>query len=245
MSLRCRTSGQWLHLVIIAGVLLVTWDDQPDVAMHQNLHTLSTARGQLAQGPFNPIMATAPLDLLHVDFTSIETTLEPNQSPRVANVLVFQDHFMKHVLAYVTLTKPQKLLLNFYTEVASPSLEPWPGSWVTGVLTSWVVWLTKCARSLAWRSCRPCPTTHRLMGQWRDSHQTIMQIIGKLGEDKKANWASHLAEIVHAYNGTHTAVTGYSLHYLMFGWRPRPPVDFYFPTIGEWERPPPSVWMNT
>ena len=49
-----------------------------------------------------PIVATAPLDILHVDFTSIETTLEPNQSPRVANVLVFQDHFTKHVLAYVT-----------------------------------------------------------------------------------------------------------------------------------------------
>ena len=47
-------------------------------------------------------MATTPLDLLHVDFTSIETTLELNQSPRVANVLVFQDHFTKHVLAYVT-----------------------------------------------------------------------------------------------------------------------------------------------
>ena len=49
-----------------------------------------------------PIVATAPLDLLHVDFTSIETTLESNQSPRVANILVFQDHFTKHMLAYVT-----------------------------------------------------------------------------------------------------------------------------------------------
>ena len=46
-------------------------------------------------------MATTPLDLLHVDFTSIETTLELNKSPKVANVLVFQDHFTKHVLAYV------------------------------------------------------------------------------------------------------------------------------------------------
>ena len=46
--------------------------------------------------------ATAPLDLLHVDFTSIETILELNQLPRVTNVLVFEDHFMKHVLAYVT-----------------------------------------------------------------------------------------------------------------------------------------------
>ena len=39
---------------------------------------------------------------LHVDFKSIETTLEPNQSPRVANILVFQDHFTKDVLAYMT-----------------------------------------------------------------------------------------------------------------------------------------------
>ena len=47
-------------------------------------------------------------------------------------------------------------------------------------------------------------------------HQMIMQIIGELGEDKKADWPSHLAEIVHTYNATHSAVTGYSLHYLMF-----------------------------
>ena len=58
-------------------------------------------------------MATAPLDLLHVDFASIETTLEPNQSPRVANILVFQDHFMKHVLAYVTLNQMAKTITKF------------------------------------------------------------------------------------------------------------------------------------
>ena len=33
-------------------------------------------------------------------------------------------------------------------------------------------------------------------------HQMIMDMIGKLGEDKKANWPSHLAEIAHAYNAT-------------------------------------------
>ena len=73
------------------------------------------------KAPLCPIVATAPLDLLYVDFTSIETTLEPNQLCRVANVFVFQDHFMKHVLAYVTPTKLQKLLLNFYTKVTSLS----------------------------------------------------------------------------------------------------------------------------
>ena len=84
--------------------------------------------GSLPKAPLHPIMATAPLDLLHVDFTSIETTLEPNQSPRVTNILVFQDHFTKHVLAYASPTKLQKLLLNFYIRVMSLSLGPQPGS---------------------------------------------------------------------------------------------------------------------
>ena len=58
-------------------------------------------------------MATTPLDLLHVDFTSIKTILEPNQSPRVTNVLVFQDHFRKHVLAYVTPNQTAKTIAKF------------------------------------------------------------------------------------------------------------------------------------
>ena len=54
------------------------------------------------KAPLCPIVATTLLDLLHVDFTSIETMMELDQSPRVGNVLVFKDHFTKHVLAYVT-----------------------------------------------------------------------------------------------------------------------------------------------
>ena len=68
-------------------------------------------------------------------------------------------------------------------------------------------------------------------------HQMIMHMIGKLGEDKKADWPSHLAEIAHAYNATRSTVTGYSPHYLMFGCRPRLLVNFVFPTIGSNEAP--------
>ena len=64
------------------------------------------------------------------------------------------------------------------------------------------------------------------------SHQKIIHMIRKLGEDKKANWPSHLAEIVHAYNSTQSTVTGYSPYYLMFGWEPRLLVHFIFPTVG-------------
>ena len=135
------------------------------------------------------------------------------------------------------LIKLQKLSLNFYMEAISLSLEPWPGSWVTEVLALPVASLRNCVRSLASNDYRLCPTTPRLMGLVEKSHQMIMHMIGKLGEDKKANWPSHLAEIVHTYNATQSAVTGYSPHYLMFGWWPRLPVDFIFPTIGSNEAP--------
>ena len=68
-------------------------------------------------------------------------------------------------------------------------------------------------------------------------HQIIICMIGKLEEDKKADWPSHLAEIVHAYNATQSAVTRYSPHYLMFGQWPRLLVNFVFPTVGSSEAP--------
>ena len=69
--------------------------------------------GGFPKAPLCLIVANAPLDLLHVDFTSIETMLEPNQSPRIANILVFQDHFTKHVLANVTPDQTVKTVAKF------------------------------------------------------------------------------------------------------------------------------------
>ena len=69
--------------------------------------------GRTPKAPLCPIVATDPLDHLHIDFTSIETTMELDKSPRVANVLVFQDHFTKHVLAYVTPDQTAKTIIEF------------------------------------------------------------------------------------------------------------------------------------
>ena len=69
--------------------------------------------GGFPKAPLCPIMAKAPLDLLHVDFTSIKTTLEPNQSPRLTNVLIFQDHFMKYMLVYVTPDQTAKTVAKY------------------------------------------------------------------------------------------------------------------------------------
>ena len=70
-------------------------------------------KGGTPKAPLCPIVATGPLDLLHVDFTSIETMMELDKSPRVANVLVFQDHFTKLVVAYVTPNQTAKTITKF------------------------------------------------------------------------------------------------------------------------------------
>ena len=62
-------------------------------------------------------------------------------------------------------------------------------------------------------------------------NQTLMHLIGKLDEDKKACWSRHLPELLMAYNSMCLAVTGYSPHFLLFGRRPRIPVDYLFLTL--------------
>ena len=69
--------------------------------------------GSLPKAPLHHNVATAPLDLLHIDFTCIETTMEPNQLPRFANVLVYQNHFTKHMLAHVTPNQTAKNITKF------------------------------------------------------------------------------------------------------------------------------------
>ena len=67
-------------------------------------------------------------------------------------------------------------------------------------------------------------------GQVERIHQTLMGMIGKLDTSKKKRWPEHIDSICQAYNSTRSQVTGYSPYFLMFGRRPRIPVDLLFPT---------------
>ena len=193
--------------------------------------------GSTPKAPLCPIVATAPLDLLHVDFTSIETTLELNQSPRVTNILVFQDHFTKHVLPYVTPNPTAKAIAKFlyggYISIfgALARLLSDRGTSFTSSI------IEELCKILGIKQLWTMPYHPQTNGLVERSHQMIMHMIGKLGEDKKADWPSHLAEIAHAFNATQSAVTKYNPHYLMFGQWPRLPIDFIFPPLAAM-RPP-------
>ena len=60
-------------------------------------------------------------------------------------------------------------------------------------------------------------------------HQTRM--IAKMDPDKRAKWLSHLGPILIAYNATQSLIMAYSPCFLMFGCRPRLPVDLLLPTV--------------
>ena len=45
--------------------------------------------GTDAQAPVQPIIFIAPLELIRIYFTSIETTIKLDQPPNVMNILVF------------------------------------------------------------------------------------------------------------------------------------------------------------
>ena len=62
-------------------------------------------------------------------------------------------------------------------------------------------------------------------------NQTIIRMIGKLEQDKKAHWSEHLPKMLAAYNGTRSVVTGYSPYFLLFGRKARTPVDYLFLTL--------------
>ena len=55
--------------------------------------------GAIPKAPLCPIMAHTPLELVHVDFTSVEATMELNKPPSIKNVLFIMDHFTCYTLA--------------------------------------------------------------------------------------------------------------------------------------------------
>ena len=77
---------------------------------------------------------------------------------------------------------------------------------------------------------RTTPYHPQTNGSAERVHQTLQCMIGKLELEKRKKWPAHIGLIIIAYNSTRSLVTGYSLYYLMFGRRPRLPIDLLFPT---------------
>ena len=176
-----------------------------------------------------PIICTEPMELVHIDYVGMEVTIATDKKPIVWNMLVVIDHFTRYVQAFITKNHTARttarVLYNNYFSVFgfSQCLMSDQGMEFCGKVIAAICSLLGVEKI--------CTTPYHLQtnGSAQRVHQTLQHMIGKLDQEKRRKWPAHIGSIIIAYNSTRSLVTGYSPYYLMFGRRPRLPIDLLFP----------------
>ena len=173
--------------------------------------------------PLQPILVTQPLELVHMDYLS----LEPSKG-NIENVLVITDHFTRYALAYPSKTQTAQatariLWDNFICHYGFP--EKFISDQGRNFESDLIKELCKIAGV---KKIHTTPYHPQGNGQCERFNSTLCNMLGTLSEEEKSDWKSHLGCMTHAYNCTKHASTTYSPYYLMFGRHPRLPIDVEF-----------------
>ena len=180
-----------------------------------------------------PIICIEPMELVHVDYVGMEVTVSTQEKLVVKNMLVIVDHFTRYVQAYVTRNQTARTTARvLYNEYFS--MFGFPQRLMSDQGTGFTSKVIAAMCSLLGIEKIQTTLYHQQSnGSAERVHQTLRQMIGKLDPEKSQKWPVHLGSVLIAYNATQSLVTGYSPYYLMFGQRPRLPIDLLFPT--HWE----------
>ena len=183
------------------------------------------------KAPLQPIDASYPLELVHLDFLKIEDDHDQYRS-----VLVMTDHFSGFATACVS---PNESALN----TAKLFLDHWccvygfPDRILTDQGRNFESkLLSEMCALLGMEKLRTTPYHPMCNGQVERFNATLLNMIGTLNHKQKSSWPKLLKLLTLCYNGTRHRVTGYSPHFLMFGWSPRLPIDWDLglPLPGSW-----------
>ena len=165
--------------------------------------------GVTPKAPLCPIRAHAPLELVHVDFTSVESTMELNKLPSIKKVLIITDHFMRYALAVVTKDQTAKTIAKVLYG-RSIVVFGMPAKLLSDQGASFTcVLVEELCTAFEIQKCQTTTYHPQCNGQVQHFHQTLFRMIDKIASDKKAQWEQHLPEMLQAYNGTRSAITGY------------------------------------
>ena len=173
--------------------------------------------------PLQPILVTQPLELVHMDYLS----LEPSKG-NIENVLVITDHFTRYALAYPSKTQTAQatariLWDNFICHYGFP--EKFISDQGRNFESDLIKELCKIAGV---KKVHTTPYHPQGNGQCERFNSTLCNMLGTLSKEEKSDWKSHLGCMTHAYNCTKHASTTYSPYYLMFDRHPRLPIDVEF-----------------
>ena len=169
-----------------------------------------------------PITSTYPLELVCMDFLSLEMS-----SGGFEHILVITDHFTRYAQAYPTrnqtaTTTAKCLFDNFIVHYGFPSrLHSDRGRNFESSVIAELCRIANVDKS------RTTPYHPQGNGQTERFNQTLLNMLGTLEEDKKVEWKKHVPTMVHAYNSTRHESTGLTPHFLMFGRHPRLALDAF------------------
>lgn len=173
--------------------------------------------------PLFHIQSSGPMDLVSIDFLSIEP-----DSRNICNVLVVTDHFTRYAQAFPTrdqkaITVAKTLWEKYFihyglpTRIHSDQGRDFDSQLVRELLTM-----------LGVKKSRTSPYHPQGDPQPERFNRTLLNMLGTLEPGQKSKWSQHIAHLVHAYNCTPNEATGYSPYFLMFGREARLPVDVCF-----------------
>lgn len=172
--------------------------------------------------PLVNIMTTRPLELVCMDFLSIE----PDRS-NTKDILVITDHFTKYAVAIPTpnqkaLTVAKCLWDNFIIHYGIPEkLHSDQGPDFESRL------IKQLCEVAGIQKIRTTPY-HPRGNPVERFNRTLLDMLGTLENQDKSHWKDFVKPLVHAYNCTRSEVTGFTPYELMFGRQPRLPVDLAF-----------------
>ena len=171
-----------------------------------------------------PILATHPMQIVHIDFLTIES----GKKDKDHNVLVVTDQFTRFAQAFVTTsqtaqTTAKTLWDKYFVYYGFPEMiiSDQGRNFESRVINE----LCKLGRV---KKLRTSPYHPQSNGQCERFNATLLSMLGTLPPEGKATWTDKVGTLVHAYNSTKSAITGFSPHYLMFGREPKLPLDVTF-----------------
>lgn len=168
------------------------------------------------------IVTSRPMELICIDFLSLEKS-----KGNIEDILVITDHFTKYAIAIPTrnqkaLTTATALYEKFICYYGFPErIHSDQGRNIESRLIKELCNVAGVSKS------RTTPYHPMGNGVVERFNQTLIKMLGTLEYHQKEDWKSYVPPLVQAYNATKQDTTGYSPHYLMFGWHPKLAIDAY------------------
>jgi transposase InsO family protein len=173
--------------------------------------------------PLVNIVTTQPMELVCMDFLSLEES-----KGGIKDILVITDFFTKYAVAIPTKNQTAKttakhLYEDFILHYGIPQrIHSDQGRNFESKVIKELCILLGINKS------HTTPYHPQGNGLVERFNRTLLNMLGTLEDEQKVSWKSYIPQLVHAYNCSTHAVTGYSPYYLLYGRESRLPVDLAF-----------------